>query len=108
MLMNEKILNQLVSVEQTEDLKELFDIYSRLLKERIISWACSANMASYYRPTSFSILKKTSIFISIIWWYYYSGMGIYDTMQYIALMWLLFVSVKPAAWSLFFSWWCKW
>ena len=92
MQINEKILNQLVPivVEQTGRSERAFDIYSRLLKERIIF------LGTPVEDTMASLVIAQLLFLEAedsekdIYLYIYSpggiissGMGIYDTMQYI-------------------------
>ena len=92
MLMNEKILNQLVPmvVEQTGRSERAFDIYSRLLKERIIflGTPIEDTMASLVIAQLLFLEAEDSekdiyLYINSPGGIITSGMGIYDTMQYI-------------------------
>ena len=92
MLMNEKILNQLVPmvVEQTGRSERAFDIYSRLLKERIIFLGTPVEdtMASLVIAQLLFLEAEDSekdiyLYINSPGGIISSGMGIYDTMQYI-------------------------
>ena len=92
MLFNEKILNQLVPmvVEQTGRSERAFDIYSRLLKERIIFLGTPVEdtMASLVIAQLLCLEAEDSekdiyLYINSPGGIITSGMGIYDTMQYI-------------------------
>ena len=92
MLMNEKILNQLVPmvVEQTGRSERAFDIYSRLLKERIIflgtpveDTIASLVIAQLLFLEAEDSEKDIYLYINSPGGIITSGMGIYDTMQYI-------------------------
>jgi ATP-dependent Clp protease protease subunit len=92
MLINEKILNQLVPmvVEQTGRSERAFDIYSRLLKERIIflGTPIEDTMASLVIAQLLFLEAEDSekdiyLYINSPGGIITSGMGIYDTMQYI-------------------------
>ena len=92
MLINEKILNQLVPivVEQTGRSERAFDIYSRLLKERIIFLGTPVEdtMASLVIAQLLFLEAEDSekdiyLYINSPGGIITSGMGIYDTMQYI-------------------------
>ena len=92
MLINEKILNQLVPmvVEQTGRSERAFDIYSRLLKERIIFLGTPVEdtMASLVIAQLLFLEAEDSekdiyLYINSPGGIITSGFGIYDTMQYI-------------------------
>ena len=92
MSINEKILNQLVPmvVEQTGRSERAFDIYSRLLKERIIflGTPIEDTMASLVIAQLLFLEAEDSekdiyLYINSPGGIITSGMGIYDTMQYI-------------------------
>ncbi len=92
MQMNKKILNQLVPivVEQTGRSERAFDIYSRLLKERIIflGTPIEDTMASLIIAQLLFLEAEDSdkdiyLYINSPGGIITSGMGIYDTMQYI-------------------------
>ncbi len=92
MIINEKILNQLVPivVEQTGRSERAFDIYSRLLKERIIFLGTPVEdtMASLVIAQLLFLEAEDSekdiyLYINSPGGIITSGMGIYDTMQYI-------------------------
>ena len=92
MQINEKILNQLVPivVEQTGRSERAFDIYSRLLKERIIFLGTPVEdtMASLIIAQLLFLEAEDSekdiyLYINSPGGIISSGMGIYDTMQYI-------------------------
>ena len=89
---NDKILNQLVPmvVEQTGRSERAFDIYSRLLKERIIFLGTPVEdtMASLVIAQLLFLEAEDSekdiyLYINSPGGIISSGMGIYDTMQYI-------------------------
>ena len=92
MQINKKILNQLVPivVEQTGRSERAFDIYSRLLKERIIFLGTPVEdtMASLVIAQLLFLEAEDSekdiyLYINSPGGIISSGMGIYDTMQYI-------------------------
>ena len=92
MQINEKTLNQLVPivVEQTGRSERAFDIYSRLLKERIIflGTPIEDTMASLIIAQLLFLEAEDSdkdiyLYINSPGGIITSGMGIYDTMQYI-------------------------
>ena len=92
MQINEKTLNQLVPivVEQTGRSERAFDIYSRLLKERIIFLGTPVEdtMASLVIAQLLFLEAEDSekdiyLYINSPGGIISSGMGIYDTMQYI-------------------------
>ena len=90
--MKEQITNNLIPmvVEQTANGERAFDIYSRLLKERIIFLGTGIN-----DPVSSTIIaqllflesenpkKEISFYINSPGGLVTSGLGVYDTMQYI-------------------------
>ena len=92
MHIDEKILNQLVPivVEQTGRSERAFDIYSRLLKERIVflGTPIDDSMASLIIAQLLFLEAEDSekdiyLYINSPGGIITSGMGIYDTMQYI-------------------------
>ena len=92
MHIDEKILNQLVPivVEQTGRSERAFDIYSRLLKERIVFMGTPIDdsMASLIIAQLLFLEAEDSekdiyLYINSPGGIITSGMGIYDTMQYI-------------------------
>tara|TARA_Y100001980_G_C14544818_1_gene324092 strand:+ start:237 stop:845 length:609 start_codon:yes stop_codon:yes gene_type:complete len=92
MQINEKILNQLVPivVEQTGRSERAFDIYSRLLKERIIflgtpveNTMASLVIAQLLFLEAEDADKDIYLYINSPGGIISSGMGIYDTMHYI-------------------------
>ena len=92
MQINKKILNQLVPivVEQTGRSERAFDIYSRLLKERIIflGTPIEDTMASLIIAQLLFLEAEDSdkdiyLYINSPGGIITSGMGIYDTMKYI-------------------------
>jgi len=92
MHIDEKILNQLVPivVEQTGRSERAFDIYSRLLKERIVFMGTPIDdsMASLIIAQLLFLEAEDSekdiyLYINTPGGIITSGMGIYDTMQYI-------------------------
>ena len=89
---DEKVLNQLVPmvVEQTGRSERAFDIFSRLLKERIVFLGTPINdsMASLIIAQLLFLEaedteKDINLYINSPGGVITSGMGIYDTMQYI-------------------------
>tara|TARA_B100000745_G_scaffold109899_1_gene70525 strand:+ start:235 stop:840 length:606 start_codon:yes stop_codon:yes gene_type:complete len=92
MHIDEKILNQLVPivVEQTGRSERAYDIYSRLLKERIVflGTPIDDSMASLIIAQLLFLEAEDSekdiyLYINTPGGIITSGMGIYDTMQYI-------------------------
>ena len=92
MNIDEKVLNQLVPmvVEQTGRSERAFDIFSRLLKERIVFLGTPINdsMASLIIAQLLFLEaedseKDINLYIKSPGGVITSGMGIYDTMQYI-------------------------
>ena len=92
MNIEEKVLNQLVPmvVEQTGRSERAFDIFSRLLKERIVFLGTPINdsMASLIIAQLLFLEaedseKDINLYINSPGGVITSGMGIYDTMQYI-------------------------
>jgi len=90
--MNKNAINQLVPmvVEQTGRFERSFDIYSRLLKERIVflSTPIDDNVASVIIAQLLFLEAEDSekdifLYINSPGGIITSGMGIYDTMQYI-------------------------
>ena len=95
----EEHLNNLIPmvVEQTNKGERAYDIYSRLLKERIVFLvgAVNDNVASLVTAQLLFLVRKSQKEI-----YFYinspgglvtSGLGIYDTMQYGNHLYLLYV-----------------
>ena len=92
MNIDERVLNQLVPmvVEQTGRSERAFDIFSRLLKERIVFLGTPINdsMASLIIAQLLFLEaeepeKDINLYINSPGGVITSGMGIYDTMQYI-------------------------
>tara|TARA_B000000609_G_C24124516_1_gene321584 strand:- start:65 stop:673 length:609 start_codon:yes stop_codon:yes gene_type:complete len=92
MQIDERILNQLIPmvVEQTGRSERAFDIYSRLLKERIIFLGTPINdsiasliIAQLLFLEAEDSEKDIYLYINSPGGVITSGMGIYDTMQYI-------------------------
>lgn len=92
MSIDEKILNQIIPivVEQTGRTERAFDIYSRLLKERIIFLGtpiddsiASLIIAQLLFLEAEDSEKDINLYINSPGGVVTSGMGIYDTMQYI-------------------------
>lgn len=92
MNIDEKVLNQLIPmvVEQTGRSERAFDIFSRLLKERIVFLGTPINdsMASLIIAQLLFLEaedseKDINLYINSPGGVITSGMGIYDTMQYI-------------------------
>ena len=92
MYIDEKTLNQLVPIviEQTGRSERAFDIYSRLLKERIVflgtpidDTIASLVIAQLLFLEAEDSEKDINLYINTPGGIITSGMGIYDTMQYI-------------------------
>ncbi len=92
MNIDEKTLNQLVPIviEQTGRSERAFDIYSRLLKERIVflgtpidDTIASLVIAQLLFLEAEDSEKDINLYINTPGGIITSGMGIYDTMQYI-------------------------
>jgi len=103
-------------IEKTSKWERAYDIYSRLLEDRIIFiW-------EEIRPHVVNIVvaqilflekqdpeKEITIYINTPWWDVYSGMAIYDAMQYVkspirtVVVWL-----AASMWSIYLVWWTKW
>ena len=96
-------------VEQSSKGERAYDIYSRLLKERIVFLVgpVNDNVASLVTAQllfleSENPNKEISFYINSPGGLVTSGLGIYDTMQYINSPVSTFVLVKPHLWDLFF------
>ena len=92
MNIDEKVINQLVPmvVEQTGRSERAFDIFSRLLKERIVFLGTPINdsvasliIAQLLFLEAEDSEKDINLYINSPGGVITSGMGIYDTMQYI-------------------------
>ena len=88
----EEHMNNLIPmvVEQSNRGERAYDIYSRLLKERIIFLVGTVNdsvstlvTAQLLYLESENPKKEISFYINSPGWLVTSGLGIYDTMQYI-------------------------
>ena len=104
-------MNNLVPmvVEQSNKGERAYDIYSRLLKERIIFLVgpINDNVASLVTAQLLFLesedpKKEINLYINSPGGLVTAGLGIYDTMQYINLMFQLYVLVKLLQWDLFY------
>ena len=107
----EEQMNNLIPmvVEQTNRGERAYDIYSRLLKERIVFLVgpVNDNVASLITAQllfleSENPKKEISFYINSPGGLVTAGLGIYDTMQYINQQFQLFASDKLLQWVLFY------
>ena len=105
----EEHMNNLIPmvVEQSNRGERAYDIYSRLLKERIVFLVGPVNdnvstlvTAQLLYLESENPKKEISFYINSPGGLVTSGLGIYDTMQYINLLFLLYVLAKLHPWDL--------
>ena len=96
-------------VEQSNKGERAYDIYSRLLKERIIflTGQINDNVASVITAQLLFLeaedpKKEIYLYINSPGGLVTAGLGIYDTMQYIKPEFPLFVLVKLPLWDLFY------
>ena len=96
-------------VEQSSRGERAYDIYSRLLKERIVFVVGPINDAVASLVTAQLLFlesedpkKEISLYINSPGGLVTAGLGIYDTMQYINQKLALYVLVKLLAWVLFY------
>ena len=95
-------------VEQSSKGERAYDIYSRLLKERIIflTGQINDNVASLVTAQLLFLeaedpKKEIYLYINSPGGLVTAGLGIYDTMQYVNQIFLLYVLVKQHQWVLF-------
>lgn len=103
-------------IEKTKQWERVYDIYSRLLEDRIIFiWEpIDSHVANTVIAQLLFLEKKDPdkdivMYINTPGWEVYSGMAIYDTMQYIkcdictTCVWL-----AASMWSVLLAWGTKW
>ena len=103
-------------IEKTKSWERAYDIYSRLLEDRIIFvWEpIHASMVNSIVAQLLFLEKKDPdkdiiMYINSPWWEVYSGMAIYDTMQYIKCdVCTISVWLSASMWSLLLTAGTKW
>ena len=103
-------------IEKTKWWERAYDIYSRLLEDRIIfigdqidSHLVSSVIAQMLFLEKKDPDKDILIYINTPGWEVYSGMAIYDTIQYIKCDVCVIVTWLAASMgSVFLAWWTKW
>lgn len=103
-------------IEKTKAWERAYDIYSRLLEDRIIFvWdAVDSSLVNTVVAQLLFLEKKDPdkdivMYINTPGWEVYSWMAIYDTMQYIKCDVVTIATWLAASmWSIFLSWWTKW
>ena len=103
-------------IEKTKWWERAYDIYSRLLEDRIIfigdqidSHLVSSVIAQMLFLEKKDPDKDILIYINTPGWEVYSGMAIYDTIQYIKCDVCVIVTWLAASlWSVFLAWGTKW
>ena len=108
---NNKPMNQLVPmvVEQTPRGERAYDIYSRLLKERVIfltgpveDYGANLIVAQMLYLEAENPDKDIHLYINSPGGSVTAGLSIYDTMQFINLMFQLYVLARRQVWELFY------
>ena len=102
-------------IEKTKWWERAYDIYSRLLEDRIIFvWnAVDSNLVNTVVAQLLFLEKKDPdkdiiMYINTPGWEVYSGMAIYDTMQYIKCdVVTISTWLSASMWSIFLAWWTK-
>lgn len=103
-------------IEKSKAWERAYDIYSRLLEDRIIFvWdAITAPLVNTVVAQLLYLEKKDPdkdivMYINSPWWEVYSGMAIYDTMQYIKCDVVTIATWLAASmWSIFLAGGTKW
>ena len=102
-------------IEKTKQWERVYDIYSRLLEDRIIfvGEAVHAGMVNTIVAQLLYLEKKDPdkdiiIYVNTPGWEVYSGMAIYDTMQYLKCdVCTICVGLAASMWSIFLTWGTK-
>jgi ATP-dependent Clp protease protease subunit len=102
-------------IEKEHDRERAYDIYSRMLEDRIIfvQWPVETHMVSSIQAQLLYLEKKDpekdiTMYINSPGWEVYSGMGIFDTMQYIKCdVVTVCVGLAASMGSMFLVWWTK-
>lgn len=103
-------------IEKTKWWERSYDIYSRLLEDRIIfvGEPVEAHMVNSIVAQMLYLEKKDPdkdiiMYINTPGWEVYSGMAIYDTMQYVKCdVCTICVWLAASMWSIFMAWGTKW
>lgn len=103
-------------IEKTKAGERAYDIYSRLLEDRIIFvWEpIDSSLVNTVVAQLLYLEKKDPdkdivMYINTPGWEVYSGMAIYDTMQYIKCDVVTIATWLAASmWSILLAWWTKW
>ena len=98
-----------IVVEQTSRGERSYDIYSRLLKDRIIMVGAAIDDAVANSIIAQMLFLESDnpdadivLYVNTLGGSVSSGLAIYDTMQYIKPIFRHGASVKPTAWELFY------
>ena len=102
-------------IEKTKQWERVYDIYSRLLEDRIIfvGEAVHAGMVNTIVAQLLYLEKKDPdkdiiIYVNTPGWEVYSGMAIYDTMQYLKCdVCTICVGLAASMWAIFLTWGTK-
>jgi ATP-dependent Clp protease, protease subunit len=102
-------------IEKTHKGERAYDIFSRLLEERIIFvWQpVESNMVNSIVAQILYLEKQDPkkdiiMYINTPWWEVYSGMAIYDAMQYVKCdVVTICVWLAASMWSIFLAWGTK-
>ncbi len=102
-------------IEKDHDRERAYDIYSRLLEDRIIfvQWAVETHMVSAIVAQMLYLEKKDpekdiTMYINSPWGEVYSGMAIYDAMQYVKCdVSTVCVWLAASMWSMILLGWTK-
>lgn len=102
-------------IEKERDWERAYDIYSRLLKDRIIfiGNAVEAQMVNSIVAQMLFLEKQDPdkdiiMYINTPWWEVYSGMAIYDAMQYVQCdVVTVCTGLAASMGSIFLVWWTK-
>lgn len=103
-------------IEKSKQWERSYDIYSRLLEDRIIFvWnQIEPNLVNSVVAQLLFLEKKDPdkdiiMYINTPWWEVYSGMAIYDTMQYVKCdICTICVWLAASMWSVLLAWGTKW
>lgn len=102
-------------IEKSHKGERAYDIYSRLLEDRIIFvwWGVETHMVNTVIAQMLYLEKKDPdkdiiMYINSPWGEVYSGMAIYDTMQYVQCdVMTICTWLAASMWSMLLVWWTK-
>ncbi len=102
-------------IEKSHKGERAYDIYSRLLEDRIIFvwWGVETHMVNTVIAQMLYLEKKDPdkdiiMYINSPWGEVYSGMAIYDTMQYVQCdVMTICTGLAASMWSMLLVWWTK-